>query len=69
MVAKKTDRLAARRNYMKRIVREYFRKNLTPIDGLDIVVRIIKPFVKQDFALIKQEIATIFTKIHKCRAS
>ena len=69
MVAKKTDRLAARRNYMKRIVREYFRKNQTPIDGLDIVLRIIKPFVKQDFALINQEIATIFTKIHKCRAS
>lgn len=68
MVAKKTDRLAVRRNYMRRVIREYFRKNKQNIATLDIVVRITKPFIKRDFIAINQEIAAIFLKLVKCHA-
>lgn len=68
MVAKKTSRFAVRRNYMRRVMREFFRKNKLDIAPLDIVVGITKPFVKQDADKINQEIAMIFTKLVKCRA-
>ena len=69
MVAKKTNRLAVQRNYMRRVFREYFRKNTVKIDSLDIVVRITKSYKKQEFAAINQEINQIFIKLIKCRAS
>ena len=69
MVAKKTDRRAVRRNYMRRVFREYFRRNRLNIGQIDIVVRITKSFKKQDFADINQEIDVIFTKLQKCHAS
>ena len=69
MVAKRTERTAVRRNYMKRVLREYFRNRQVNLDTLDVVIRITKPFIKQDFAGINLEIATIFTKLQKCRAS
>ena len=69
MVAKKTNRLAVRRNYMKRVVRENYRQNSTNLVSLDIVLRVTKPFDKQDLAVINQEINQIFKKLLKCRAS
>lgn len=69
MVAKKTNRLAVRRNYMRRVVRECFRKNRSNLISLDIVLRITKTFEKQDFNLINQEINQIFNRLSKCRAS
>ena len=69
MVAKKTSRLAVHRNYMRRVFREFFRKNVADINNMDIVVRITKPFKKQDFIFINQEIKLILSKINKCHAS
>jgi ribonuclease P protein component len=69
MVAKKTARLAVTRNYMRRIVREYFRRHLAKIAVLDIVVRVKKPFCGQDFSAISQEISDIVGKLHKCQKS
>ena len=69
LVAKKTDRLAVKRNYMRRVMREYFRKNSANLDALDVVVRIIKSFNRQEYVAINQETAAIFTKLVKCRAS
>jgi len=69
MVAKKTNRVAVRRNYMRRVVREGFRKNRTNLISLDSVMRVTKSFKKQDFILINQEINQIFNKLLKCRAS
>jgi len=69
MVAKKTSRLAVQRNYMRRAIREYFRKNKQDVAALDIVVRVTKPFIRQEFAAINHEIAAIFTKLVKCHVS
>jgi ribonuclease P protein component len=69
MVAKKTNRLAVRRNYMRRVIRECFHKNRSNLISLDIVLRITKTFEKQDFCIINQEINQIFNRLSKCRAS
>lgn len=69
MVAKKISRLAVKRNYMRRVIREYFRKNKCKVARLDIVVRVTKPFIKQELAAINNEIAAIFTKLVKCHES
>jgi len=67
MVAKKTARLAVKRNYMRRVVREYFRTHLKDIALLDIVVRIKKPFIWQDFNVIFQEISDVVGRLRKCQ--
>ena len=69
MVAKKTSRCAVQRNYMRRVVREYFRKMKQDIAQIDIVVRVTKPFIKQENVAINQEIAALFCKLVKCHAS
>lgn len=69
MVAKKTSRSAVQRNYMRRVIREYFRKTKHDIAQIDIVVRVTKSFIKPDNAAINQEIAVIFSKLVKCHAS
>lgn len=69
MVAKKTARLSVARNYMRRVVREYFRTHLCEFALLDIVVRIKKPFFRQDFSAISQEVSDIIGKLHKCQKS
>lgn len=69
MVAKKTSRRAVQRNYMRRVIREYFRKTKQDIAQIDIVIRVTKSFKKQENATINQEIAVIFSKLVKCHAS
>ena len=69
MVAKKTARLAVTRNYMRRVVRDYFRTHLREIALLDIVVRVKKPFFRQDFSAISQEVSDVVGKLHKCQKS
>ncbi len=69
MVAKKTARLAVKRNYMRRVVREHFRAFAPEIAPLDIIVRITKPFIRQDFPDISREIVAIFGKLRKCQES
>ena len=51
VVAKKTDRRAVRRNYMKRVLREWFRLNRHRMPGSDLVIRVRRPF---DAAGLKQ---------------
>jgi len=69
VVAKKTARLSVSRSYIKRVVREQFRRQQQDIAPLDIVVRVTKSFNRQDFEAIVQELAPIFAKIRKCQKS
>ena len=69
VVAKKTARLSVSRSYIKRVVREQFRRQQQDIASLDIVVRVTKSFNRQDFEAIVQELAAIFAKIRKCQKS
>jgi ribonuclease P protein component len=69
MVGKKTHKHAVRRNYMRRVCQEYCRIEQATLGSMDIVIRVIKPFLKQNFSKITQEIATVIGGLSKCRDS
>ena len=68
VVAKKIVRRAVARNYIKRVVRECFRTGLQAVSGLDVVVRAQRPFGKDSFCEIEQELQRLFSQLGKCRA-
>lgn len=68
VVGKKVARRAVARNYMKRVMRETFRRHQPEIANLDIVARVHKPFVKQDFLTIHEELEKLFAGLKKCLA-
>ncbi len=55
IVSKRISKFANRRNYMKRTIRELFRKNQPKWIGYDIIVRAEKYFTKDDFIKVIQE--------------
>lgn len=55
-MSKKIAPLSVTRNYARRIVREVFRQHTDQFAGLDIVVRVQKPFPKKALSLIKTEL-------------
>jgi ribonuclease P protein component len=55
-VSKKIAPLSVTRNYARRIVREVFRRHAHQFAGLDIVVRVQKPFPKKALSLIETEL-------------
>ena len=65
VVGKKTAKLAVSRNYMRRVLREFFRLNQHQICHVDLIIRVQKKFDKVDFILIKQEFDTLITKLNQ----
>jgi ribonuclease P protein component len=63
VVGKKTAKLAVHRNYMKRVLREFFRLNQHQLPSLDLVVQVQKKFQKTDFMQIKQEFEQLTKKL------
>jgi ribonuclease P protein component len=65
VVPKRIERLAVRRNYMRRSLREIFKiifkKN--KIQSFDFVVSIKKSFYKDDFNSLKIQIDNLLTKL------
>ena len=56
VVAKKTARRANRRNYMKRVIREWFRRHQCVLPPHDFVVRVRKAFDKDSAPQARQEL-------------
>lgn len=48
---------------MKRIIRELFRTHAPTLHGIDIVVRMLKPFGQTDYVIIKQEFIILLEKL------
>lgn len=69
MVSKKVAPLAVRRNYMRRVLRDHFRRSQTTMPGLDIVVRVTKAFTRSEFSDIGNELAAIVQRLGKCQNS
>ena len=69
MAPKKIEKAAARRNYMRRVVREYFRTHILSGLGLDLVFKIKTSFNYPDHEIITRELDGIFKKLLKCPAS
>lgn len=65
VLGKKTAKLAVSRNYMRRVLREFFRLNQHQICHVDLIIRVQKKFDKVDFFQIKQEFDTLITKLNQ----
>ena len=63
IVAKKTAKLAVKRNYMRRVLRELFRLNQHDLPAIDLVIQVQKTFERSQFNLIKQEFAQLMLKL------
>jgi len=65
VVAKKVAKRAVDRNYMRRVLRELCRQELRPLNGVDVVIQVKKPFNNTQFLLIKEELVMLFAKIQR----
>ena len=65
VVGKKIAKLAVHRNYMRRVLREFFRTQQHVINHADLVIRVQKTFEKKDFVQIKQEFDALIIKINQ----
>jgi ribonuclease P protein component len=65
VVGKKTSKLAVSRNYMRRVLREFFRLQQHEICNVDLIIRVQKKFSKVDFIQIKQEFNTLIAKLNQ----
>jgi ribonuclease P protein component len=63
VVAKKVAKLAVRRNYMRRVLRELCRQEQFILEGVDVVIQVTKPFYNVEFIALKQELVDVFGKI------
>ena len=63
VVSKKIAKLSVNRNYMRRVLRELFRRNLTNISNVDLVIRPQKPFSAKNYNQIAQEFDMLISKL------
>ena len=65
VVGKKIAKLSVSRNYMRRVLREFFRTQQHDICHVDLIVRVQKKFSKADFNKIKQEFDSLIGKLNQ----
>ena len=65
VVSKKTVRRAVARNYMRRVLREWFRLNREKLGGLDVVVRAQKAFVRAEFHPVQEELLQFLNRLQQ----
>jgi ribonuclease P protein component len=65
VIGKKVAKHAVDRNYMRRVLREFFRIQQHAINPMDLVIRVQKKFEKKDFTQIKQEFETLIAKVNQ----
>ncbi|MBF0804596.1 MULTISPECIES: ribonuclease P protein component [Neisseria] len=63
VVSKKTAKRAHARNYMKRVVREWFRCHKETLPPNDFVVRIRRPFNRETAAEARLQLAQLMRRI------
>ena len=66
IVAGKVERLAVKRNLVKRTLRTVFSEHQKDFVGLDVVVRLRCPVTRGDSSGIKDEYKALLIKLHKC---
>jgi len=65
VVGKKVAKRAVDRNYMRRVLREFFRIQQHEINPVNLVIRVQKKFEKEDFLQIKQEFESLIEKVNR----
>lgn len=68
IVSKKVASAAPRRNYMRRVLREFFRKQQSKLGSVDIVIRIQKSFGRQEYAIVEQEFLNHAARLARTQA-
>ena len=68
VVSKKTARRAVSRNYMRRVIREWFRLHRHLLPAQDLVIRINKCFSRQDGVALQEELARLSNKLEMRKA-
>lgn len=63
IVGKKIAKRAVHRNYMKRTMREFFRKGCPSLGAVDLVIRPLKAYGHEDFMTIEAEFNTLLDKL------
>jgi len=66
VVGKKQLRTAVARNLAKRIVRDVFRMQRMNLPALDYIVRITKPFNRNESLLVRSELILLLQKTKRC---
>lgn len=62
VVSKKVAKRANRRNFMKRVIREWFRQHKYQLSAHDFVIRVRKPFERKDVAIVVQELTEMMVR-------
>ena len=68
IASKKIARAAVQRNYMRRVLRELFRKQQSELGGVDMVFRIQKTFGRQEYSVVAEEFLGLATKLAQIHA-
>lgn len=63
VVSKKTARRAVSRNYMRRVVREWFRLHRQGLPAHDLVIRVNKCFGREDYTGVREELERLRSKL------
>ena len=69
VVGRKIARRAVARNYIRRIVREWFRKNRSRLGGLDLVVRANRAIGRQDYPRVMEELDGVSGRLRRVAPS
>jgi ribonuclease P protein component len=67
IASKKVASSAVRRNYMRRVLREFFRKQQSKLGNVDIVIRVQNPFGRKEYAIVEQEFANLMAKLARTK--
>lgn len=65
IVGKKTARRAVQRNYMKRVLRDLFRREQQQIGAVDILLRPQKLFTAGDYAQVRAEFLQLLARLRE----
>jgi len=65
VVGRKTAKRAVQRNYMKRTLRELFRRERATLGAVDLLIRPLKAYGRQDFNMIDLEFTALLDKLRR----
>ncbi|WP_221764325.1 ribonuclease P protein component [Methyloradius palustris] len=65
IVGKKIARLSVDRNYMKRVIKEFFRLNQHQLPNLDLVIRAQRRFSTSDYKILVLELNELFASLSR----
>ncbi len=65
VVGRKIAKKAVQRNYMKRILREFFRRESVSLGAVDLLVRPLKAYTRHDFDAVQAEFRSLLGRLRR----